>query len=108
MSVLLVADHDNAALNASNAKAMSAAKALGQDVHVLVAGTNCKAVAEAAAKLDGAAKVLLADAPHLGHALAEEMAGTDQRTDGRLRRRSSPPPRRPARTSCRASPRCSM
>ena len=75
MSVLLVADHDNAALNASNAKAMSAAKALGQDVHVLVAGANCKGVAEAAAKLDGAAKVLLADGPHLGHALAEEMAG---------------------------------
>jgi electron transfer flavoprotein alpha subunit len=53
---------------------MSAAKALGQDVHVLVAGANCKAVADAAAKLDGAAKVLLADAPQLGHALAEEMA----------------------------------
>ena len=53
---------------------MSAAKALGQDVHVLVAGADCKAVAEAAAKLDGAAKVLLADAPHLGHQLAEEMA----------------------------------
>ncbi|MET0195315.1 MAG: FAD-binding protein [Hyphomicrobiaceae bacterium] len=74
MSVLLVAEHDNAALGASNAKAMSAAKALGQDVHVLVAGANCKGVAEAAAKLDGASKVLLADAPHLGHALAEEMA----------------------------------
>ena len=53
---------------------MSAAKALGQDVHVLVAGADCKAVAEAAAKLDGAAKVLLADAPQLGHQLAEEMA----------------------------------
>jgi electron transfer flavoprotein alpha subunit len=74
MTVLLVAEHDNAALGASNAKAMSAAKALGQDVHVLVAGANCKGVAEAAAKLDGASKVLLADAPHLGHALAEEMA----------------------------------
>ena len=74
MSVLLVAEHDNTALGASNAKAMSAAKALGQDVHVLVAGSNCKAVADAAAKLDGAGKVLLADAPHLGHALAEEMA----------------------------------
>ena len=56
MSVLLVAEHDNAALGASNAKAMSAAKALGQDVHVLVAGANCKAVAEAAAKLDGASQ----------------------------------------------------
>jgi electron transfer flavoprotein alpha subunit len=74
MTTLLIAEHDNAALGASNAKAMSAAKALGQDVHVLVAGANCKAVAEAAAKLDGAGKVLLADAPQLGHALAEEMA----------------------------------
>jgi electron transfer flavoprotein alpha subunit len=74
MTTLLVAEHDNAALGASNAKAMSAAKALGQDVHVLVAGSNCKTVAEAAAKLDGASKVLLADAPQLGHALAEEMA----------------------------------
>jgi electron transfer flavoprotein alpha subunit len=74
MTVLLVAEHDNAALGASNAKAMSAAKALGQEVHVLVAGANCKTVAEAAAKLDGASKVLLADAPQLGHALAEEMA----------------------------------
>jgi electron transfer flavoprotein alpha subunit len=74
MTVLLVAEHDNAALSASNAKAMSAAKALGQDVHVLVAGANCKGVAEAAGKLDGASKVLLADAPQLGHALAEEMA----------------------------------
>ena len=53
MSVLLVAEHDNAALGASNAKAMSAAKALGGDVHVLIAGANCKAVAEAATKLDG-------------------------------------------------------
>lgn len=74
MTVLLVAEHDNAALGASNAKAMSAAKALGQDVYVLVAGASCKGVAEAAAKLDGASKVLLADASHLGHALAEEMA----------------------------------
>ena len=53
---------------------MTAAKALGEDVHVLVAGADCSAVAEAAAKLEGAAKVLLADAPQLAHALAEEMA----------------------------------
>jgi electron transfer flavoprotein alpha subunit len=74
MTTLLVAEHDNAALGAANAKAMSAAKALGREVHVLVAGSNCKGVAEAAAKIDGASKVLLADAPQLGHALAEEMA----------------------------------
>ena len=58
MSVLLVADHDNAALSAGNAKAMSAAKAIGGNVHVLVAGADAKAVAEAATKLDGVAKVL--------------------------------------------------
>ncbi len=74
MTVLLLADHDNKTLGAAVAKAMSAAKALGQDVHVLVAGAGCKAVAEAAAKLDGAAKVLYADAPHFGHQLAEEIA----------------------------------
>ena len=74
MTVLLLADHDNKTLSGGVAKAMSAARALGQDVHVLVAGADCKGVAEAAAKLDGAAKVLHADAPHLDHQLAEELA----------------------------------
>jgi electron transfer flavoprotein alpha subunit len=74
MSILLVAEHDNEALSPAVAKAMSAAKALGQDVHILVAGADAKPVAEAAATLEGAAKVLHADAPHLAHQLAEEMA----------------------------------
>jgi electron transfer flavoprotein alpha subunit len=74
MAILLLAEHDNAALNVATAKAMTAAKALGGDVHVLVAGNGCRAVAEAAAKLDGAAKVLLAEAPHLANGLAEELA----------------------------------
>jgi len=74
VTVLLVAEHDNSALGASTAKAMSAARALGQDVHVLVAGANCRPAAEAAAKLEGAAKVLLADAPQFEHQLAEEVA----------------------------------
>jgi len=74
MTVLLLADHDNKTLSGGVAKAMTAARALGGDVHVLVAGTNCQGVAEAAAKLDGAAKVLWADAPQLGHQLAEELA----------------------------------
>jgi electron transfer flavoprotein alpha subunit len=74
MAVLLVADHDNKALGAATSKAMSAAKALGAEVHVLVAGSSCRAVAEAAAKLVGCSKVLLADAVHLAHHLAEEMA----------------------------------
>jgi len=71
--VLLVADHDNRTLGGSTAKAMSAARELG-DVDVLVAGAQCNAVAQAAAKLDGAAKVLLADAPQFEHQLAEEVA----------------------------------
>jgi electron transfer flavoprotein alpha subunit len=53
---------------------MSAATAIGQTVHVLVAGADAKPVAEAAAKLEGVGKVLLADAPQLAHQLAEEMA----------------------------------
>ncbi|HRD77214.1 MAG TPA: FAD-binding protein [Hyphomicrobiaceae bacterium] len=74
MAVLLVADHNNAAVGAQTLKAMSAAKALGGDVHVLVAGAGCNPAAEAAAKIDGAAKVLLVDAPSLANGLAEEMA----------------------------------
>ena len=73
MSVLLLADHDNKTLGSATFKAMSAAKALGSDVHVLVAGSGCAGVAERAAKLDGVAKVLLADAPHLANGLAEEL-----------------------------------
>jgi electron transfer flavoprotein alpha subunit len=74
MAVLLLADHNNSALGSATAKAMSAAKALSGDVHVLVAGSGCGAVAEAAAKLDGATKVLVADAPQFANQLAEEMS----------------------------------
>jgi electron transfer flavoprotein alpha subunit len=74
MNVLLLAEHDNKALSPAVAKAMTAAKAVGQKVDVLVAGSNARPVADAAARLDGVAKVLHADAPHLGHQLAEEMA----------------------------------
>ena len=62
MTTLLIAEHDNKVLKDATAKALTAAKALGGDVHVLVAGKDCKAVADAAAKLDGVKKVLLADA----------------------------------------------
>jgi len=74
MTVLLLADHDNTRLSGGLAKAVTAARALGRDVHVLVAGAECKGVAEAAAKLDGVAKVLHADAPQFAHQLAEEIA----------------------------------
>ena len=74
MSVLLVAEHDNVSLNAATPKAMSAALAIDPDVQILVAGNGCSSVADEAAAISGAAKVLLAEAPHLEQHLAEEMA----------------------------------
>jgi len=74
MPTLLLAEHDNVSLKDATAKALTAAKALGADVHILVAGHDCKAVADAAAKLDGVKKVLLADAPAYAHMLAEPVA----------------------------------
>jgi electron transfer flavoprotein alpha subunit len=74
MATLLLAEHDNRALKDATNKALTAAKQLGREVHILVAGHNCKAVAEAAAKLDGVGKVLLADAPGYAHMLAEPTA----------------------------------
>jgi electron transfer flavoprotein alpha subunit len=74
MTILLVAEHDNATLSDQTAKALSAAAKIGGDVHILVAGKSAKPAAEAAAKLDGVAKVLLAEADELEHRLAEPMA----------------------------------
>ncbi len=76
MAVLLLAEHDNKALAPATAKALTAAREFGSDVDILVAGEGCKAVADEAAKLDGVRKVLLADAPHLAHRLAEDTAAT--------------------------------
>ncbi|EFO32332.1 electron transfer flavoprotein subunit alpha [Roseibium sp. TrichSKD4] len=74
MTTLLVAEHAGGALNEATAKALTAAVALGSDVHILVAGKDVKPVAEAAAKLDGASKVLVAESDALEHQLAEPMA----------------------------------
>ena len=74
MTTLLIAEHDNKSLKDSTNKALTAAKQMGGDVHVLVAGSGCKAVADAAAKLDGVKKVLLADAAAYEHGLAEPIA----------------------------------
>jgi electron transfer flavoprotein alpha subunit len=74
MTTLLVAEHDNKSLKDATAKALTAASALGGDVHVLVAGKDCRAVADAAAKLKGVAKVLLAEAEPYEHMLAEPVA----------------------------------
>src|SRR3954466_14165460 len=74
MTTLLVAEHDNKSLKDATNKALTAAKAIGADVHVLVAGKGARAVAEAAAKLDGVKKVLLADNAAYEHVLAEPLA----------------------------------
>jgi electron transfer flavoprotein alpha subunit len=74
MAVLLLAEHDNRTLAPATAKALTAARAFGGDVDILVAGEGCKSVAEEAAKLEGVRKVLLADAPQLAHRLAEDTA----------------------------------
>jgi electron transfer flavoprotein alpha subunit len=74
MTALLIAEHANTSLKDSTAKALTAAKALGGDVHVLVAGKDCRGAADAAARLAGVAKVLVADAPAYEHMLAEPTA----------------------------------
>jgi electron transfer flavoprotein alpha subunit len=74
MAVLLLAEHDNKTLAPATAKALTAARSFGSDVDIVVAGDGCKGVAEAAAKLEGVRKVLLAEAPHLAQRLAEETA----------------------------------
>ena len=74
MTTLLIAEHDNKSLKDATNKALTAAKALGQPVHVLVAGKGARGVAEAASKLDGVAKVLVADNASYEHMLAEPLA----------------------------------
>jgi electron transfer flavoprotein alpha subunit len=76
MATLLIAEHDHAELKDATNKALTAAAALGSEVHVLVAGggEGTKAAAEAAAKLQGVAKVLVAEAPAYAHDLAEPLA----------------------------------
>ena len=75
MAILLIAEHDNASLSDQTAKALSAAAQIGSDVDVLVAGKGAKAAADAAAKLKGVRKVLLAEADELAERLAEPTAG---------------------------------
>ncbi len=74
MSVLLLAEHGNSVLKDATHKALTAAAQLGGDVHILVAGHGCRPAAEAAAKLAGVAKVLIADDVAFDHQLAEPTA----------------------------------
>ncbi|UVC15337.1 hypothetical protein IHQ72_33315 [Mesorhizobium onobrychidis] len=74
MAILLIAEHDNATLADQNTKALSAALQIGSDVHALVAGKGAKGAADAAARLNGVSKVLLAEADELTARLAEPLA----------------------------------
>ena len=74
MSILVIAEHDNAELKGATFNTIAAAKAIGGDIHLLIAGADCGAVGEAAAKVDGVAKVLVADNAAYGHQLAENVA----------------------------------
>jgi len=74
MAILLLAEHNGSSLSDQTAKALTAASQIGGDVHILVAGSNTPPVADAAAKLAGVSKVLLADHADLAHNLAEPLA----------------------------------
>lgn len=74
MSILVIAEHDNQTIKSATLNTVTAALQCGDDVHVLVAGSNAKAAADAAAQIAGVKKVLLADAAYFGDGLAENIA----------------------------------
>ena len=74
MSILVIAEHDNTELKGATLNTVAAAQKIGGDITILVAGENCRAVADAAAKVAGVSKVLVADNAAYGHFLAENMA----------------------------------
>jgi electron transfer flavoprotein alpha subunit len=73
MAILILAKHDNAHLNDATARTVTAAKAMGGDIHLLVAGADCAAVAAAGAKVAGVAKVIHVEGPQYAHRLAEPL-----------------------------------
>jgi len=76
MSTLIIAEHDGASIKAATLNTIAAAQKVGGDIHVLVAGHNPEGAADAAAKIAGVSKVLLADAPQLEVGLAENVEAT--------------------------------
>ena len=74
MGILVIAEHDNHAIRGATLNTMGAAVQLGDDITLLVAGSNCRAAAAAGAGIAGVTRVLHADAPHYDHGLAEELA----------------------------------
>ncbi|MBB5019434.1 electron transfer flavoprotein alpha subunit [Chitinivorax tropicus] len=73
MGILVIAEHDNGSIKSGTLNTVAAAAKLGGEVHLLVAGQGCAAAAQAAAKIAGVAKVLVADAAHFAHGLAENL-----------------------------------
>ena len=74
MAILIIAEHDNAVIKGAVLNTVTAGQKLGQEMHVLVAGFECASVAEAASKLSGVTKVLVADAESLKNCLVEDVA----------------------------------
>lgn len=74
MTILVIAEHNTKTLNDATAKTVSAAAKIGGDIHILVAGSDVASIADAAAKLDGVSKVLLADDDLYAHQVAEPLA----------------------------------
>jgi len=74
MTILVVAEHDNAGLKAATLNTVAAASKIGGDIHVLIAGFNCTGAAQAAAQLQGVARVKVADAAHYESQNAENVA----------------------------------
>ncbi len=74
MTILILAEHEHTALKSSTLNTVTAAAQIGGDIHILVAGSNCSAAAEAAAKITGVSKVIKADTGNLAHPLAEEIS----------------------------------
>jgi electron transfer flavoprotein alpha subunit len=74
MSILVIAEHDNQSLKAGTLNTVAAAQAVGGEIHVLVAGSGCAAVAEQVARIQGVSRVRIADAPHHEAQLAENIA----------------------------------
>ena len=101
MSILVVAEHDNNAVDPSTLKTLAAAQKIGGDIEVLVAGKGCSTVAENVAKADGVKKVILADNEAYEHQLAEnisELVADLGKTTATFWLR----PQLPAKTLCRA------
>jgi electron transfer flavoprotein alpha subunit len=74
MAILIISEHDNVAIKSAVLNTVAAGRKLGEDIHVLVAGFECAAAAEAAANVEGVTKVLMADAERYQYGLAEEVA----------------------------------